>query len=310
MKFWPRVWGVLLLMVCLLPVQAVGARKIAVVASIFPIADMVRQVGGEYVDVTVVVPAGASPHTFEPKPSLLKKFSAARLYFMIGAGFETWSARFVNASARPPETVVLSKGLSLIRGAGFNHHPAGESEKDESRTAHDPAGAANPHVWLDPVYAVKMVSQIVSALVRLDDAHKAVYEQNGRAYISRLEALDRLISARVAMFRTKTYVAFHPAWDYFGRRYGLVSVGVIETTPGRNPTPKQIKKIIAEIKSHRIGAIFAEPQLNPKAAEVIAREAGIRMLLLDPMGGDGITGRSSYLDLMHYNLDILQEAMQ
>ena len=271
---------------------------------------MVRQVGGGLVDVTVVVPAGASPHTFEPKPSLVKKFSAARLYFMVGAGFETWSARFINASASPPEMVVLSEGLSLIRIADPHHPSANKSGRDAPRASHDPAEAANPHIWLDPVYAMEMVAKIVAALVRLDGTHKTVYEQNGRAYVSRLEALDRLISARVARFRTKTYVAFHPAWDYFARRYGLVSVGVIEAAPGRNPTPKQIQKIITEIKAHGIRAIFAEPQLNPKAAEVIAREAGVRLLLLDPMGGAGIRGRSSYLDLMRYNLTIMQEAMQ
>lgn len=304
------MWGLSLLMVCLLPAQAAAVRKIPVVASIFPIADMVRQVGGGHVEVSVVVPSGASPHTFEPRPSLVKKISAARLYFMIGAGFETWSGRFINASARPPETVVLSEGLSLIRGADLSHRHGEDSGRDGIRALHGPTDAANPHIWLDPVHAVKMVAKIVSALARSDGARKAEYEQNGRRYTAELEALDRLISARVALFRIRKYVAFHPAWDYFARRYGLVSVGIIESAPGRNPTPKQIGKIIAEIRAHRIDAIFAEPQLNPKAAEVIAGEAGVRVLLLDPMGGADIPGRSSYLDLMRYNLNILQEAMQ
>jgi zinc transport system substrate-binding protein len=114
----------------------------------------------------------------------------------------------------------------------------------------------------------------------------------------------------VANFKIKKYVSFHASWVYFARRYGLESAGVIEAAPGRNPTPIQIKNIVATIKKYHIRAVFAEPQLNPRAAEVIAREAEVNVLLLDPLGGPNLKGRNTYIDLMKYNLNVMQEAMK
>jgi len=132
----------------------------------------------------------------------------------------------------------------------------------------------------------------------------------GLKYLAELDKLDHLIKATVNMFKIRKYVSFHASWDYFARRYGLTSVGVIEAAPGRNPTPIQIGNIVNQIKKHGIRAIFAEPQLNPKAAEVIAREANVNVLLLDPLGGPKLKNRHTYLDLMKYNLNILEKAMK
>jgi len=277
---------------------------------------MVVQVGGPYVDVTVVVPAGASPHTYEPKPSQVRKIAAAKCVFIIGAGFENWAARFLGAPGQGALKVVLSEGVALIHTVAHNHGGEGVHQAHSSSTraqADKPfieESGANPHIWLDPVIAQAMVGKIIAALSRIDLSHRKYYEDSGRAFIARLVALDRSIVQTVGRFSQKRYIAFHPAWDYFARRYGLVAVGVIEAAPGRGPTPQAIKKIVREIRRHRIRVIFAEPQLNPKIAEVIAAEAGVKVLLLDPIGGPHIKGRRSYLELMTYNLNILKEAMQ
>ncbi|MCJ7617134.1 MAG: metal ABC transporter substrate-binding protein [Desulfobacterales bacterium] len=276
-------------------------EKIPVIASIFPVADMVKQVGGMYVDVTIVIPSGASPHTFEPRPSLLKKISKARVFFMIGAGLELWAGNFVRLSNNQLFTVKLSEGIPLIKLSKHNHGDADISDTE--------SGFANPHIWLDPEIAKLMVNKIISALCKLDNKHMKYYEKRGSAYLDKLNELHVLITSTVEKFKTRKYVSFHPAWDYFARRYGLESVGVIEAAPGRQPTPKSIQNIISLIKQHDIRAVFAEPQLNPKVAEVIANEANVKMLLLDPMGGPDIKGRDTYFDLMKYNLNVLQEAM-
>ena len=276
--------------------------KISVVASIFPIADLVKQVGGEYVEVTTIIPAGASPHTFEPKPSLVKKIHGSRVLFLVGAGLEFWAEKFIKSSGDRLHTVVLSEGVPLIGITDHHHqdnenHPHGES-------------FANPHIWLDPEITKTIISKIVTTLGELDTERENYYRQNGSRFSDELEKLDGLIRSTVSQFKTKKYVAFHPAWAYFARRYGLESVGTIEETPGKNPTPRYIKRIIEQIKAHEIQAVFAEPQLNPKVAEVIAKEANVTVLLLDPVGGPGLRGRSTYLDLMRYNLKILEEAMR
>jgi zinc transport system substrate-binding protein len=308
--FLRRLFFVLCFLTIQLQSTACMSEKIPVITSIYPIADMVQQVGNDYVEATFVLPAGASPHTFEPKPSLVKKISAARIFFMIGAGLEFWAEKFIDLAGPGLTTVVLSDGVSLIHIAG--HHHGNEAEHHPTRLGvsnHD-LSVANPHIWLDPVIAKSMVNKITAVLCDVDHPHIKYYKQRSRNFLEKIDQLDRLIKDRVANFKIKKYVSFHASWDYFARRYGLESVGVIEAAPGRNPTPIQIKNIVAMIKKYHIRAVFAEPQLNPRAAEVIAREAEVNVLLLDPLGGPNLKGRSTYIDLMKFNLNVMQEAMK
>jgi zinc transport system substrate-binding protein len=273
------------------------AARIPVVASIVPLGDLVRQVGGDRVQVRVLLPPGASPHTFEATPDAVREFAGARLFFQVGAGLESWAAALVQA-AGGVRTVTLSEGMDLIRLAG-GHEPPGDARTREP---------GNPHLWLDPLLALRMTGAIERALGEADPAGASVYRANAEAYGRSLRELDAEIRRTVSGFRVRSFVSFHPAWDYFARRYGLVQAGVIEESPGRDPTPRQLAAIVAAIRAAGIRAVFAEPQLNPKPAEVIAREAGVRVVILDPQGG--LPGRETYLDLMRWNLARMREAME
>ncbi len=279
-----------------------SGAKLPVAASIFPVADIVKQVGGEHVEVITIVPPGASPHTFELKPGIVKKISSARIFFMIGAGLEYWNEKFVNSTGGRLKKVVLSDGVDLIHEK--EHHHGEKTGKHHSGDMF-----ANPHIWLDVEIVKSMVKKVVTALASVDNGHALYYEERGNKYIAELDRLDQTIYKETGKFKIKRYVAFHPAWDYFARRYGLESAGVIESVPGKSPTPLDIKNIVGNIKKHGVKAVFAEPQFNPKIAEVIAKEAGVKVLMLDPMGGPGIKGRENYIDIMKYNLAVFQEAM-
>jgi len=291
----------IVLLITLCPFPCFG-EKIPVAASIFPVADMVKQVGGDYVEVISVIPPGASPHTYEPKPSVLKRISSVKIFFMIGAGLEYWNEKFVKNTGGRLMKVVLSDGVDLIHEKERHHgEKAGKPHSEDT--------FANPHIWLDVEIAKSMVKRIVAALASLDNGHALYYEERGNKYITELDSLDQTIYKETGKFKIRKYVSFHPAWEYFARRYGLESAGVIESVPGKSPTPLEIKRIVENIKIHGVRAVFAEPQFNPKVAEVIAREAGIKVLMLDPMGGPGIKERESYIDIMKYNLKVLREAM-
>ena len=291
----------IVLLITLCPFPCFG-EKIPVAASIFPVADMVKQVGGDYVEVISVIPPGASPHTYEPKPSVLKRISSVKIFFMIGAGLEYWNEKFVKNTGGRLMKVVLSDGVDLIHEKERHHgEKAGKPHSEDT--------FANPHIWLDVEIAKSMVKRIVAALASLDNGHALYYEERGNKYITELDSLDRTIYKETEKFKIRKYVSFHPAWEYFARRYGIESAGVIESVPGKSPTPLEIKRIVENIKIHGVRAVFAEPQFNPKVAEVIAREAGIKVLMLDPMGGPGIKERESYIDIMKYNLKVLREAM-
>ena len=113
----------------------------------------------------------------------------------------------------------------------------------------------------------------------------------------------------MATFQVRDYVCFHPAYTYFSRRYGLKEVGVIEAAPGREPSPGHLQKIINAIKQTGVKAVLAEPQFSPRVAEIIAREAGVKVLFIDPLGGRPPYG-SDYIKLMRHNLAVLAQAMQ
>ncbi|MBW2325371.1 MAG: zinc ABC transporter substrate-binding protein, partial [Deltaproteobacteria bacterium] len=197
------------------------AEKVPVIASIFPLADMIQQVGGDHVEVTFVLPAGASPHTFEPKPSLLKKFSTARIFFMVGAGLEFWAEKFIDLTGPGLMTVVLSEGVDLIDTTGHTHKNYDRHKKFAD--SEDRSTIANPHIWLDPVIAKSMAKKIMDALCEIDHQHLTYYKQRGQNYLKELDKLHRRIEATVASFKIKKYVSFHASWDYFARRYGLES---------------------------------------------------------------------------------------
>ncbi|MBW2603649.1 MAG: zinc ABC transporter substrate-binding protein [Deltaproteobacteria bacterium] len=306
--FLRRLFFILCFLIVQLHATACMSGKIPVITSIYPIADMVQQVGGDYVDVTFVLPPGASPHTFEPKPSLVRTFSSARIFFMIGAGLEFWADKFVKLAGSELMTVILSQGVDLIETTEHdheNHHHEKETMVSENKPM-----VANPHIWLDPVIAKSMVNKITAALCEVDHKNVLYYKQRSLDYLQALDQLHRMIQGTVSNFKMKKYIAFHASWDYFARRYGLESVDVIEAAPGRNPTPIKIKNIVAMIDKYHIRAVFAEPQLNYRAAEVIAREADVKVLLLDPMGNPKQKYGNTYMDLMKHNLNILKEAMK
>lgn len=262
--------------------------KLVVMASIAPLADFARNVGSDRVYVETVVPPGASPHTFEPTPSQLEALSRARLFVLNGIGLEPWAEDLIGGAHNPHLIVVrTADGLPVIAG--------------------DEHGAGNPHVWLDPVDAMHQVEKIAAALAQADPAYAAQYRRNADGFLAKLRDLDQQIRTTVSTFRTRDFVAQHAAWVYFAKRYDLNQAGVIEIAPGREPSPAQIADIVETIRRTRAKAVFAEPQLSRKAAQVIAAETGTELLLLNPLGSPP---DYSYLTMMKQNLATMKEAME
>jgi zinc transport system substrate-binding protein len=279
----------------LIPETSSAAENLKVVASIAPLADFARQVGGTRVEVTLLLPPGASPHTYEPPPRMSQEIAKSRVFIKIGAGLEFWADKMVSAAAPGILTVTCSEGVDLIRTDDHDH-------------GHKGMRGVDPHIWLDPTISIMIIGKIENALSKTDPPNSAYYKKNASAYIAQLSALDREIAERVRTFTTKEYVTFHPAWNYFSRRYGLRVVGVIEESPGKEPTPKHLGRLLQTIRRLKTRVIFAEPQFSTRTAEAIAREAGAQVLILDPEGGQ--KGRETYLDLMRYNLSVMERAMK
>ncbi len=258
---------------------------VLVAVSINPLVSLASAVGGDRVEVARLVPPGASPHTYEPTPSQVVMIGRADLVVLVGLGFEFWAEDLLSAT-RPGNgerlVVYLSETVEPIDG--------------------------NPHIWLDPVSAISQVELIRDALVEVDPEGASVYAENAARYISELQDLDRELVSEIGTWSQRSFVAFHPAWVYFARRYGLVQAAVVEETPGREPSPAELAGIIDTARRIGARAVFAEPQLPPGVAETLAEESGARVLFLDPLGGS--EAPSDYLELIRYNVRTMAEAMK
>jgi len=263
--------------------------RLPVVSSILPLTDFVRQVGGDRVRVETLVPAGASPHTYELTPSQLIAVTRARVLVLNGVGLEFWAAKVISSANNPNLIVVTaSEGLKIIAG-----------------DADEPGG--NPHTWLSPLNAIRQVDRIREALIESDPAGAEVYRANADRFERELRALDEEIRNAVAGYSSRRFISFHAAWAYFARDYGLDEAAVIESRPGQEPSPAEIASIVQKAKEIHAKAIFAEPQFSPKAASAIAEECGARVLLLNPLG---LPPDYRYIDMMRYNLNEISQALR
>lgn len=272
-----------------------ASGSLRVVASIIPLYNITAAIAGDRAGLVCMVPPGASPHTFNPKPSQIKSLADAELFIQAGAGFEFWAPKLIKASGNKKLKVLsVTDGIKLEEEAGH----------EEEQGHHAESG--NPHVWLDPVLVKDFSVKICAALSELRPADRKYFEGNLKKFGAQLDALDIYFKKETSKFYVKEIVSFHPAWVYFEKRYGLTEVGVIQATPGREATPKELKNIILQIKKYGIKTIFAEPQLPRKAADVIAKEAGVNVLIIDPNGeADG-----DYIGFMKKNFDVMKEAMK
>ena len=265
-----------------------ASATVPVVATIFPLADLARQVGGEEVEVATLLPPGASPHTFEPTPLQMRAVAHARVFVQVGAGLDNWTAKLLSAGRADLKVVTVTDGLKLLGSA------TGTEE---------PAQRLDPHVWLDPLLVRDhVVPMIVDALAAVGPEHRAVFESRVAQLCDQLTRLDADIRTALASVSNKRYVAFHSAWRYFGLRYGLEEVAVVEAFPGKEPSAQEIAAVVQKARAAGVRAILIEPQFPARIAEQIAREFGGRTALVDPLGGPQLAGRNQYVDLMRYNL--------
>jgi len=252
--------------------------KIGVVVTILPQADFVENMGGDKVDVTVMVPPGADPHTYEPTPSQLMKVSKAKMYAKVGSGVEfelAWMDKIIEQN-KAMLVVDCSKGIQMME-MEEHHGDEGDAEHHQGE---------DPHIWLSPKNAKLMVENICSGLVRVDPQNEAYYTRNRDEYLAKLDTLDKDIQEGLSSLRNRCFIVFHPAWGYFARDYGLEQIPI--EIGGKEPSAKDIANLVQEAKEQDIKIVFASPEFNPKSAEVIAKEIGGVVVFIDPLAKDYI----------------------
>ncbi|MFO7952192.1 MAG: metal ABC transporter substrate-binding protein [Bacillota bacterium] len=282
---------------------------IEVVTTIHPLGDIAAELGGDKVAVTYLLPAGASPHTYEPTVEQARKVDQADLFFYIGAGLDNWALEMTDAADEDLIIADISENVPLIEAADYEHF---EDEHENHNHDHDhDHGPGDPHYWLDPIIVRDSVLPVIhEKYVKLIPDQEAYFDQRYDEYQQELTLLHEEIQDAVSGFTQHSFLAFHSAWQYFARRYELKELAVIARFPGQEPSAGRIAELVELIKEEDIGAIFTEPQFAPGLADSVAEESGIEVYVVDPLGGEGLEGRESYLEMMRFNLAVFKEALE
>ena len=236
--------------------------KVNVIVSIVPQKVFVKKIGGDNVEVTVMVQSGSSPHNYTPKTSQMKKLSHAALYLGIGVEFEeVWLSKFANQNKN---LKIFNVALNLQKQTmeGEEHH--------QCKSLHHHHDELDPHVWVDPQNVKIIAKNIYEALVSVDANNSTFYKKNYEAYLTELDELDNEIKTILKETpKNTTFMVFHPAWGYFAKRYGLTQLAV--EVEGKEPKMKALVEIIKEAKKANVQAIFTQPEFSDKASQNIAR---------------------------------------
>lgn len=276
--------------------------KIRVTASVYPLAEFMRAVGGKNVEVSVITPPGTEPHDFNPTPQDRAAIERSKLFVFIGAGFEPWVERIL-PDIRNIATIEASKGLSLLPAKAEDER---EHEEDIEESLFD------PHIFTDPLLVQKIVDNIAQKLSEIDSANASSYQENAALYKLKLTDLDSQFKTGLALCQRRDFVTSHAAFAYLAKRYGLTQVPIAGISE-EDFSPAKLAEIIALVKEKKIDYIFIEKLIgNAKLAETIAKETGAKTLALNPpedvLAEDLVKGKD-YFRNMTENLENLRLAL-
>jgi zinc/manganese transport system substrate-binding protein len=272
--------------------------KINVVATFSILADLVKNVGGDRVEVAALVGPNSDTHVFSPTPADAKKLAGAKVVFVNGLGLEGWMTRLVNASGTKAPSFVASTGIKTRRMED-DHHP-GQMVTD-------------PHAWQSIANAKIYVGNIRAALSKVDPAGKSAYDANATAYLAKLDALEQEVKAAIGKIPAdhRRIITTHDAFGYFGGAYGMEFISPEGVSTDAQPSAKDMAKIIAQIRKQKIPAVFMENITDPRLMQQIAKETGAKVggtlysdALSDPGGPAG-----NYIDMMRSNVSELSKAL-
>ncbi|HEY6995573.1 MAG TPA: metal ABC transporter substrate-binding protein [Xanthobacteraceae bacterium] len=274
--------------------------KLKVVASFSILADLVKNVGGERVDVAALVGPNGNAHVYAPSPADAKRLADARIVFVNGLGFEGWLDRLVKASATTAPIVVASRGVKPLARAEARAH-AGDR------------GSLDPHAWQSVANAELYVANIRDALIAVDPAGKGAYAAQAGAYLGKLDALDREVREAIARIppERRRVISSHDAFGYFAAAYGITFIAPQGVSTEAEASARDVAAIISDVRKRKAPAVFLENVTDPRLAEQIARETGVK--LGGVLYSDALTGAAgaapTYIDLMRHNLRQLAAAL-
>jgi ABC-type Zn uptake system ZnuABC Zn-binding protein ZnuA len=285
----------------------VTGESLRVVATTNIVADVVRNVGGNHIDLATLIPVGTDPHTFEPIPQDIAAVADAHVVFANGAGLETFLDLLLESAGEDVPVVPLSHNIDLIQ-----LEQEGEEEEAEHEHEHN---EVDPHIWFDPQNVMVWADSIAQALSDLDPGNAEAYAANAAAYTAELAALDGWIEEQIAQIPEpdRQLVTDHTAFSYFTQQYGFEQIGAV--FPGYStlsePSAQQLAALEDAIREYEVPAVFVGITVNPDLAQRVADDTGTQLVFLYTGSLSDESGPANdYLSLMRYNVHAIVDALQ
>ena len=261
--------------------SANASETLGVFVSILPQKYFVEKIGGDRVDVSVMVKPGSSPAIYEPKPRQMADLTFAKIYFAVGVPFEqVWLEKIAGAN---PAMRVVHTDAGIEKNPMEAHHP-----HDEKQVEQDPVHSADhdhqnldPHIWLSPPLVKRQANTILEALLQVDPDHRTGYERRYKEFVRELDELHLHLKSLFNGKEDLEFMVFHPSWGYFAHTYGLRQIAI--EIEGKAPKPAQLLEAIRYARQHHIQAVFVQPQFSKKSAALIAGEINARVVVVDPL---------------------------
>ena len=282
----------------------VKSDKLQIYTTIYPLQFLAEQIGNGYVEVENITPPGTEAHSFDPTQKTVVKIAQSDMFIYSGTGMEGFADKIKQTVKNEKVSIVkAAEGIKLIN-AKNTEVQEGKQEKELD---------VDPHVWLDPIRAIKMAENIKEALIQLKPDAKDDFEKNFHALKLKLESLDQEFRDIVTKAPKKTFVVSHSAYGYWEDVYGLKQIGISGLSPTNEPSSQKLKEIIELAKENNISYVLFEPNLSNKVASVVKREVGADSLTLhnlESLTAHEIQNKDDYLSVMKSNILSLQKALQ
>ncbi|MBD3288193.1 hypothetical protein GF337_05260 [candidate division KSB1 bacterium] len=269
------------------------------VTTIHPFKEILQSVVGSRGTIHELLPPGASPHTYEMRPSDMRKVEGATALFYGASNLDNWALKF-----QTKQTIAFIELVPESHRFHFNGHIHIHGE--ESEAEHE--SHIDPHFWTDPLTVKALIPNLVQKLATLDPGGEQTYKKNAEKFKVRLDSLHLKINKLLAPIKIRTVILSHPFFRYYFQRYNFTVTDIIEKSPGKEPTPREVKNLIDKVNSEQVSVICTHPQLPDRAAEIVAESTAAKVVELDPLGG--LENLQSYDDIILYNTRKLVKAMQ
>ena len=274
--------------------------NIKIITTLFPQYDFANEIVKDKGEVKLLLPPGVEAHSYEPTPKDIVDIRKADVFIYTGKYMEPWAEKMIKEIDDSTIVIDISKGIELVDEEDWEHN-------------HEHHGK-DPHIWLDPVYAQKIVDNILEGIIKADSKNENFYRQNAGNYKEKLAELDKKFVETFSKVKHKTIIhGGHFAFGYFAKRYGLEYISPYDGfSPNAEPTPKKISELMNNMKSLGLNVIYYEELIDPKVAKIISEETGGKMLLLHGahnISKEELESGISYIEIMESNLDRLKEGL-